>query len=66
MFKEDHFDLVIQVNGKFRAKVRASAGLTEKEAIALALKDQSVERYIRGKNITKIVFVLNRLINLVV
>ncbi len=66
LFKEDHFDLVIQVNGKFRAKVRASAGLTEKEAIALALKDQSVERYIRGKNITKIVFVLNRLINLVV
>ena len=64
--KEDYFDLVVQVNGKFRAKVRASVGLTEKEAVALTLKDPSVEKYISGKNITKIVFVPNRLINLVI
>ena len=66
LFKEDYFDLVIQINGKFRAKAKASIGLTEKEALVLALKDPSVERYISGKNITKIVFVPNRLINLVI
>ncbi len=66
LFKKDHFDLVIQVNGKFRSRAKASIGLTEKEAVALALKDSSVSRYIGDKSIIKTVFVPNRLINLVI
>jgi len=66
LFKEDNFDLVIQVNGKFRSRVKASIGLTEKEAMTLALKDPATSKYIGGKNVNKIVFVPNRLINLVI
>lgn len=66
LFHEDHFDLVIQINGKFRAKVRATMNISEKDALELALHEPSLQRYLHGKHMNKVVFVHNRLINLVV
>ncbi len=65
LIKENTFELVVQVNGKFRATVFAEAGIGEKEASGLALKAPAVVNYLSGKAIKKTIFVPGRLINFV-
>ncbi|MEX1050959.1 MAG: class I tRNA ligase family protein, partial [Gemmatimonadales bacterium] len=64
--KEDQIELVVQVNGKVRARIAASAGLPEAQAIALARADEVVRKFIDTNEIRKIIFVQDRLVNLVV
>jgi len=63
---EDIVNLIVQVNGKLRATLEANKGITQKEAEKLALKNPAIKRHIGGKNIKKIVFVQDRLVNFVV
>ena len=60
LIKEEEFDLVIQVNGKFRGTVKAPRGLSQKEAETL------VKPLLKGLKPKKIIYVENRLINFVV
>ncbi len=60
------YELVVQINGKFRAKIKVSAGISEEEAKEIALKNPLVLNHVQGKNITKAIFVPGRLINFVV
>mgnify|MGYP001212152300 CR=1 FL=1 len=62
----DVVEFVVQVNGKLRARIPMRRGITEDEARAAALADQNVLRFIDGKQVRKVVFVPDRLINLVV
>ncbi len=59
------FTLVVQVNGKVRAKIEAPMGITETEAVELAKKDLVWERYLEGRDY-RVVFVPNRLISFIV
>mgnify|MGYP001617870872 FL=1 len=63
---EDEVELVVQINGKMRDKVRVSANITEAEAKAAALELENVKRHVGEKKIKKVIFVKGRLINLVV
>jgi len=58
-------ELVIQVNGKLRDKVRVSADISEDEAKAISQDSKKVKKYISGKKIKKIFFVPGKLINIV-
>jgi leucyl-tRNA synthetase len=58
--------LVVQVNGKVRARLAAPAGLGEAEARDLALGDPRVQAHLAGKALRKAVVVPDRLVNLVV
>jgi leucyl-tRNA synthetase len=60
------FDLVIQVNGKVRAKIIANKGLTEQELIDLALVQDNVKRHIANYEIIKTIVVPDKLVNIVV
>ena len=60
------FDLVIQVNGKVRAKLIANKGLTEQELIDLALVQDNVKRHIANYEIIKTIVVPDKLVNIVV
>jgi leucyl-tRNA synthetase len=61
----DEITLVVQVNGKVRARIQADAGVTEEQALALALSDPNVQAHLDGKELRKRVYVPGKLLNLV-
>jgi leucyl-tRNA synthetase len=62
----DQITLVVQVNGKIRARIDAPPGLGEDAAYALALAEANVVTQIDGKEIRKRIFVPDKLVNIVV
>ena len=64
--KEEEVTLVIQVNGKLRDKVTVPVSITEAEAKELALSRERIKAYVQDKNIARIIYVPQRLVNIVV
>ena len=62
----DEIELPVQVSGKTRSKVSVARNATEADAKAAALADPTVRRFTDGKEITKVIYVPNRLLNIVV
>ncbi|MFV2056098.1 MAG: class I tRNA ligase family protein, partial [Thiohalomonadales bacterium] len=63
--RKDSMQIVVQVNGKLRGKINATADLSKKELEAIALRDENTQRHLQGKTIIKIIVVPGRLINIV-
>ncbi len=63
--KRLEIEMPIQVNGKVRAKIFVSADVTEDEAKETALEDENIKKHLEGKEVVKIIFVPERLINIV-
>jgi leucyl-tRNA synthetase len=63
--KEEEVELVIQVNGKLRAKLLIPAGLPDDEAKKLALSEPKIQEMLNNKEIKKVVVVKGRLVNIV-
>jgi len=61
----DEVEFVVQVNGKLRARLPMRRGITEEAAGASALADPNVQRFLEGKPVRKMIFVPDRLINVV-
>jgi leucyl-tRNA synthetase len=59
-------EVVLQVNGKLRAKIAVEVDLPEKDLEALALADENVRRHIEGKQLVKAIVIRNKLVNVVV
>jgi leucyl-tRNA synthetase len=62
----DTVEFVVQVNGKVRARLELPRGLSEDQARAAALADDNVRRHLDGTRVRRVVFVPDRLVNLVV
>jgi leucyl-tRNA synthetase len=62
----DTIELVIQVNGKIRARIPVAPNITEPDALQLAEADPNVRTHTEGKTIQKRIFVPGKLVNLVV
>jgi len=62
----DDVTVVVQVNGKVRSRLTVHRGLPEREVVALALRDETARKFVDGKTVRKVVFVPDRLVNLVV
>ncbi len=62
---EEKIQLVIQVNGKVRDALLVQRGLNENEARFLALGSEKVKNHINEDEIKKVIYVKDRLINLV-
>jgi leucyl-tRNA synthetase len=58
--------LVVQVNGKVRARLDVERGAAEAEALKLARADVRIRPWLEGKELARAVFVPDRLLNLVV
>ena len=58
--------LVVQVNGRVRGKLEVTRGASESDAMALLRSDERIRGWVEGKEITRTVFVPDRLLNLVV
>ncbi len=63
---EEEINFVVQINGKKRAILRVKRDITEKEILAIIELNQEVEKFLRGQTINKIIFVPNRLINIII
>jgi leucyl-tRNA synthetase len=61
----DEITLVVQVNGKIRARITAPAGVTEERALALALEEPKVRAQLDGKKLRRHIYVPGKLLNLV-
>ncbi|MDE2481019.1 MAG: leucine--tRNA ligase [bacterium] len=62
----DEITLVVQVNGKIRARIAAQPGIAEAAAFALAEGDANVQAQLAGKEIRKRIYVPDKLVNIVV
>lgn len=62
----DTFELVVQVNGKVRAKLQAPSSITEEEAIKLALEAEGIATWLNGKTPSQVRYVKGRLVSVVV
>jgi leucyl-tRNA synthetase len=66
MLQADTFELVLQVNGKVRDRVSAPTGASRDELERLALAARGVRSHVDDREVTKIVVVPDRLVNIVV
>ncbi len=58
-------EIVVQINGKIRARLSVPADIESDEAIALAKKDEGIAAALEGKNIIKEIYVKGKLVNIV-
>ena len=63
--KQDEIQIVVQVNGKLRAKITVDANAKDNEIESIALVDENVVKFVDGKNIVKTIVVPNKLVNIV-
>lgn len=64
--KDEAAEIVVQVNGRVRAKLKAQVGLGQEEVVKLARLDAGVASYLEGKRILKVIYVQDKLLNLVI
>ena len=63
---KDEVEIVVQVNGKVRAKLSIDADMSKEDMEKAALENEKVKASIEGKNIVKVVAVPKKLVNIVV
>jgi leucyl-tRNA synthetase len=66
LIKEEEIEMLIQVNGKLRDKIKTAVDISEDEAKKLALASEKTKKSLEGKEIRKVIFVKGRLINIVI
>jgi len=63
---QDEITLAVQVQGKRRGEITVSKDVTQEEAMAAARADASIEKWLDGMQIVKVILVSGRLLNIVV
>jgi leucyl-tRNA synthetase len=62
---ETEVELVVQVNGKVRARLAVAAGLSDEELKTLALENDKVKNFTDGLSLKKVIVVKGQLVNIV-
>lgn len=62
---EKEIYVIIQFDGRVRGKVLTHPGVSQEDVLALIYKDEKLSRYLGGGSPEKVVFIPNRLINIV-
>ncbi len=62
---DEEMKIAVQINGKVRAELMISTEDTEENIKNQALADETIERHIKNSPIKKVIYVKNRLINIV-
>ncbi|MBW2063834.1 MAG: leucine--tRNA ligase [Deltaproteobacteria bacterium] len=58
--------IVLQVNGKVRSRIEVPASFDEREIEEEALRDEKIQKYVKGKPVKKVIVVQKKLVNVVV
>ena len=59
-------EIAVQVNGKLRARLQLPRGASQDDVVSRALADAGVKKFVDGNPVKKVVYVQDRLVNLVV
>ena len=62
---DETIEIVVQINGKIRAKLNVPADIEQADAVAAAKADEKVAAELNGKNIIKEIYVKGKLVNIV-
>lgn len=62
---DETIEIVVQVNGKLKAKLNIVPDSDKDSVLAMALADEKVKDSVNGKNIIKQIYVPNKLVNIV-
>jgi leucyl-tRNA synthetase len=63
--KDEEVEIVVQVSGRVRGKVKVAAGAAQEEVLKLARREAGVAAQLDGKRIVKMVYVQDKLLNVV-
>ena len=63
---QDEIQMIVQVNGKLRAKIMVASEAAKEDVEKQAFEDENVQRFIDGKNVVKVIVVPKKLVNIVV
>lgn len=63
---DETITVIVQVNGKLRAKLVVDKDISKDEALKLALENSNVAHFVGDKKPTKVIYVPGRLVNIVV
>jgi len=64
--KQDEIEIVVQVNGKLRGRITVPATADQAAVQAIALADETVQKFVEGKPVRKVIYVPGKLANVVV
>jgi leucyl-tRNA synthetase len=59
-------EIAVQVNGKLRSRLVVPRGTSEQQVVAKVLADAAVKKFVNGEPLKKVIYVQDRLVNLVV
>ena len=59
-------EIAVQVNGKLRSRLTVPRGMAEKDVLTRVLADEAVKKFVDGNAVKKVIYVQDRLVNLVV
>ncbi|WP_280560437.1 leucine--tRNA ligase [Priestia megaterium] len=62
---DDEVEIVVQINGKVRAKVNVPAEASREELQDIAMANEDVQEFIEGKTVRKVIAVPGKLVNIV-
>ena len=62
--QEEEVNIVIQINGKKRAIINVKKDISENDILKIAKENKIVDKYLNNKLVKNIIFVQNRLINI--
>ena len=63
--KDDTIEIVVQINGKVKAKLNIAVDEDKDVVMEMAMADENVKAAVEGKNIVKQIYVPNKLVNIV-
>jgi len=64
--EDDQFELVIQINGKLRDKIKVSRKINEEEAKKISQETEKIKKHLTSKTPKKIIYIKEKLINIVI
>ena len=66
LLEEEEINIVVQVNSRKRGLVKTSKDIIEKDLLEIVKKDKIINKYLSEKKIKRVIFIKNRLINILI
>jgi len=63
---EEEINFVVQINGKKKSILKVKRDIIEKEILKIVKLNQETEKFLKNRKIKKLIFVPNRLINIII
>ena len=63
---DEKIEIALQINGKFKGKVLCFRNMSKEEVLNKALLIEKFSKYISEKNIKKVIYVQDRILNVVI